>query len=110
MEIFTLKMLLHYYCFRNLILFCLSFIVLNIWRSTEGIEKKQGGLLSSWNELKCFHLPDAEQKEGVSQLLCVSISGQTFLTHQIRSDLTHLLKFQVKDNPLLTSETVLCSL
>ncbi len=27
-------------------------------------EDNAGVLLSSWNELKCFHLPEAEQKEG----------------------------------------------
>ncbi len=45
-------------------------------------EDNAGVVLSSCNELKCF--PDAEQKEGVSQLLGVSSSGQTFLTHQKR--------------------------
>ncbi len=47
-------------------------------------EDNAGVLLSSWNELKCFHLPEAEQKEGVSQLLGMSTSGQAFLTHQKR--------------------------
>ncbi len=47
-------------------------------------EDNAGVLLSSWNELKGFHLPEAEQKEGVSQLLGVSTSGETFLTLQKR--------------------------